>query len=405
MVLAEALLLSALALLAYYEIFTVFKYYDDEGYFMLTVKHFLAGHRLYDEVWTLYGPVYFFYKWLIHGLCGLPLTHDVVRLTALTVRLLTGVVAAVAVLRLTASVTLAAVTQVLVTVHLAAINSEPGHPQELCGLLTMALVAIASLASGRRPMRTPIVLGLVVAALSMAKVNLGIFAGVAIWMSFVSDLPLTRGNAAVRTVSLAALLALPWMLTRAMLATPVVWHLVSTETLAILAVSTIALTRRGGTSSLGDLGVFISAWAGGVGLMALALCVTGTTLTALVDSLVVSPARMPALFFIMYDEMFPSLLPAVVAVAVALGVRAIEGSRMSRHLGGLGALAFGVAVLAVWRSDVTKLLNTATPFLWLGLLLPAGPQEDAARRRARLVLCWVAVLQPLQVFPVSGSQM
>jgi hypothetical protein len=35
----------------------------------------------------------------------------------------------------------------------------------------------------------------------------------------------------------------------------------------------------------------------------------------------------------------------------------------------------------------------------------ADAQEDASRTLARLILCWVAVLQPLQAFPISGSQL
>lgn len=402
---AELLLLSALAMLAYYQIFSVYAFYDDEGYLMLTVKHFLAGHRLYDEVWTLYGPVYFFYKWLIHGLCGLPLTHDVVRLTAIAVRILTGVAAAVSAFRLTGSVALAASSQMLVTFHLVAIDMEPGHPQELSGLLTMALVAIASFASGRRRRRMAIALGLVIAALSMVKINLGAFAGLAVWMAFLSQVPLTRASAALRIVSSAALIALPWVLMRSLLGEPTAQHFAATEALAVLAFSTIALTRRDGTSSQGDLVALASAWAGGVALMVLAPYVSGTTLAALVDSLVVSPSRMPALFVHMPPESFPSPLPAIAAVALAVGLRATEHWRISPHVVGLAKLSFGVATLAAWRPvEPTVLLSGFTPFLWLGILAPAGAREDAARRLARLVLCWVAVLQPLQAFPVAGSQ-
>jgi len=102
--LGEVLLLAVLALLVYYRIFSDYAPYDDEGYMMVTVKHLLANHTLYDEVWTLYGPVYFFHKWLIHGLFGLPLTHDVVRLTAMTIWLSTGVVAAIVAHAVTGSV-------------------------------------------------------------------------------------------------------------------------------------------------------------------------------------------------------------------------------------------------------------------------------------------------------------
>ena len=408
--LGGALLLSVLAAFAYYQIFSQYAAYDDEGYMMLTVRHFLAGHRLYDEVWTLYGPVYFFYKWLIHGLCGLPLTHDVVRLTATAVRLLTGIVAAVAAFGLTGSLALAAVAQLQVTVHLSTIVWEPGHPQELCGLLTMTIVAIPSIARGRRP-RTLVALGVAAAALGMVKVNLGIFAALGVWMALLSLVPLTAASSALRIVSSAALVALPWVLMRSILEQPTVQHFAATEAMAIVAVATIALTRRGGMLRMNDLVAFALSCIGGVALIGLATVAHGTTLAALLDCLISAPSRMPALFVIMPSQYFPDPLAAAAAVALAVGVRATEGWRASPHLVGVAKLAFGVAILwpdasgaAMSWHDVSALLSWVTPFLWLALLPPADAPEDAPRKLGRLVLCWVAVLQPLQVFPVAGSQ-
>jgi hypothetical protein len=392
-----AFLLSVLAALAYYQIFSEHASYDDEGYMMLAVRHFLAGHPLYDEVWTLYGPVYFFYKWLIHGLCGLPLTHDVVRLTATAVRLLTSILAAVSAFGLTGSLTLAALAQMLVTFHLATIVREPGHPQELCGLLTMAIVAIPSVARRQRPMRMLIAVGLLVAALSMVKVNLGIFAGLGVWMSLLSLVPSTAVSVALRIVSSAALVALPLLFARS------VPYFAATEAMSIVAVCTIALTRRNGSSRIGDLVAFASAWAGGVVLVGLVTLAKGTTMAALLDCLIVAPSHMPALFAGRLLEYYSSPLVAAAAVALAVVVRATEGSRASPHVVGFAKLAFAVAALTA--SDVSLLIGRLTPFLWLPLLAPAETQEDASRRLARLILCWVAVLQPLQAFPVAGSQL
>jgi hypothetical protein len=52
----------------------------DEGYLMITVQGFNNGHALYDDVFTQYGPFYYFYKWLLHSILRIPLTHDATRL-------------------------------------------------------------------------------------------------------------------------------------------------------------------------------------------------------------------------------------------------------------------------------------------------------------------------------------
>lgn len=407
--LAEGLLLTVLAALGYYQMFSLFVLYDDEGYMMLLVKHVLAGHQLYDEVRTFYGPVYFFYKWLVHGLGGLPLTHDVVRLTALVVRLLTGLVAAASAFGFTASASLAAAAQMLVTFHLITIQSEPGHPQELCGLLTMLMVAIPSVARGCRPGAIPAALGLLVAALAMTKVNLGAFTAIAISMAFLSSVPLTRVSAALRIVSFAALVALPWALMRPLLGTPPTLHFAATETLALAAISAVALTRRSGTSSLRELAIFVAAAAGGTALIAFTLFAWGGSAAALVDNVVVTPSRLPFLFVYMPPHIVPAswipVLTALAAAALAVGVRATEGSRRAAHVVGFGQLAFGVAALtASWRLDFPMLLSGLTPFLWLGLLPPAGAAPNLRQPLARRVLCWIAVLEPLQAFPAAGSQ-
>jgi hypothetical protein len=409
-VLAGVGLLWVLAALAYYEIFGMFAAYDDEGYMMLTVKHFLAGHPLYEEVRTLYGPAYYFYKWLIHEVVGLPLSHDVVRLTTLAFRLLTGVTAAAAAFGLSRSVSLAAATQILVTHHLALSQNEPGHPQELCALVTMLLVAIPCVAASRRRAWMPVVLGILIAVLTMTKVNLGAFAGLAVWMAFLSLMRLTPASAVLRIVSAATLVALLWALMWSLLAAPETQRFAMTETLAVVAVSTIALTRGRAGASLGDLAALVGAAAVGAALMVVALVAWGTYPAAVLDNLVLMPARMPALFVANQAYIFPpsivATLSALASAALAVWVRTTEGSRLTTHVVGLGKLAFGVAALtASLRLDFPMLFTWLTPFLWLVLIAPAGVQEDDGRQLARLVLGWLATLAPLQAFPVAGSQM
>jgi hypothetical protein len=400
----EALLLSLLAAFAYFRMFSFFALYDDEGYMMLTVKHLLAHHTLYDEVWTLYGPVYFAWKWSLHGLLALPLSHDVVRLTALVVWLSTALTAALTVLALTGSLALAAVVQLLVTGHLSVITNEPGHPQELAGLLTMAIVALPAIARDRAPRGTLISVGLMVAALSMIKVNLGMFTALAVWMALLSAISLTPMTGTLRAAFSVAVIAFPGLLMRPQLREPVVWNFAVMAALSIVAVSIVALTHRRGTVRPSDLFSFSCSVGGGVLLIGLATLGTGTSLAALLDCLIVAPSRVQAVFRIAPPSYFPVPIAAVGGIALAVALRATQRWHRQFHVVGLAKLAFGIAILtAAWRNDIPLLLPGLTPFLWLALLPPDG-RSDTPLNLPRLILCWAAVLQILQLYPVAGSQ-
>ena len=73
---------------------------------MISVKQFLDGLKLYDQVWSGYWPVYYLYNWLLRSSTGTPVTHDVVRISSLLPWLLTSLVCAWIVLRFTDSIVL-----------------------------------------------------------------------------------------------------------------------------------------------------------------------------------------------------------------------------------------------------------------------------------------------------------
>src|SRR5436309_5371206 len=140
--------LTALAsVAAYYRMFTGFSEYDDEGTMMATVQGYLQGHTLYEEVFSGYGPVYYMYNWAVRTLTATPVTNDVVRMSSIPLWLLASVICALYVFHLTRSLTLASVVHILTFYTLSFFRGEPGHPQELCILLLVCLVAAGPLVS------------------------------------------------------------------------------------------------------------------------------------------------------------------------------------------------------------------------------------------------------------------
>ena len=133
------MILAALALVllvrAFCTVAAGFRPWDDMGYLMLSLKTLAAGHPLYDETFSQYGPGYYAWARLLHGLLGIPLSHDSTLLLTTVARVAISLLCAGYVARLSRSVFLTALTCFAVFHLLAVLNREPGHPQEFCALL------------------------------------------------------------------------------------------------------------------------------------------------------------------------------------------------------------------------------------------------------------------------------
>ena len=163
-----------------------FSSYDDEGYVMMSVRAFLDGNRLYDEVYTQYGPFYYLSHAPYYSQAALGLSHDSVRLETIVFWAATGAACAVVALRSGGETAGAAVAFALAMVALQTCAKEAGHPQGLCGLLiVLALLTSTFIAPGRRV--AVVLLGLLVAALSMTKINLGVFVGAAVLLPVLAS--------------------------------------------------------------------------------------------------------------------------------------------------------------------------------------------------------------------------
>ena len=202
---------------AYYRMFTGFSSWDDEGALMVTVKQYLGGMKLYNQISVPYGPVYYFYNQALRTLSGTPLTHDVVRVSSLIPWLLTAFVSAWIGFRFTGSLILSSATHLLVFLTLSSFfQNEPGHPQELCILLLVCLVAAGIIASTPRwSLLGMIFLGALPAALTLVKVNIGAFAFLATSLAILAHSPKTKFSRLAVSAIGAACVFLPAILMKA----------------------------------------------------------------------------------------------------------------------------------------------------------------------------------------------
>jgi len=393
---------------AYEEIFSYFaSSYDDEGLMMMSLRQVLDGHRLYDEVRVGYGPLYYLIKGVIHGPLGIPLTHDVVRLTATGWRLLAATVAATALWTLTRYVSLSVLGFLLVTVSTGFVRAEPGHPQEIVAVVLMALPVAAAAMSGRRALMACGCLGVLVAGMMMIKSNLGVFTGLAVWMALVSSMSPKLTTRTLWCASAASAVLLPILLLRGSMGEAWAVQLAGCAAAWIGAAAALSWPRRDGVR-LVHLLVFAAAAAGAAIALLMPSILSGTSLTTLLECLVIGP-RLLTKFARPFEVrwMLPAALVGLLsAILGALVSAARPRAAAMVHTYGLAKLAFAVAAIRIiWPPQPALLIAWLTPFAWLVLLPSSDEPWTPAQRFTRLLLVWLAVIEPLQVYPVHGSQL
>jgi hypothetical protein len=386
-------------------VFAQFQNYDDEGYLLVTVQQYLQGLPLYDDVYTQYGPVYYMWQWVLHRLLQIPLTHDATRVITLVVWLAGSALASVPVWLLTKHAVFTAIGVAVAFFHLTQLTFEPGHPQELCLLGVMGVVAAAMWRLVRRRhlgIPTSVALGVLVALTVLTKVNVGAFLAGAVVLGLATSLRGSREKTVIVAVlAVAAVLAVPALMSR---------HLLRGDITAFVVIVWSALLAAlvAGSRDRDAMGAVtardVLAWAAGAAIAATgvvaATTALGTSWGALIDGLVVRPLELPGVFG------GPPPVPWLAAVAapvwplVALcrqrGVPVVQRWLPSLTLA-LGLVLFLLSTVKAYG----PLLAYGLPFAWLAL---GDASLDPSERAARRILVFAAVFAALQVYPMPGTQ-
>jgi hypothetical protein len=368
---------------AWFQTFGTFAFYDDEGYFQAALALVRGGARLYDDVQVPYGPAYFALRGLAHGPLSVPLSTDGVRLVLIVLWMISAALAAWIVRdllrgsRVAGPLTIAAFA--LTLHHLRGLANEPGHPQDLALCLSLALIAL----SARKSASSAFGAGTAWAGLTLVKVNLGVFAGLAL-------APLAARSRIARTAWFALGLALPWVLVQS--------HLNETWAAALAlavnggwAAAFVAL-RENEAASRAQIGAFLAGAAACAVALLVWLVARHSSLQGTWQALVVQPSRFMSHHAYLMDVSLAAVPSAVASVAAAVWLRT-DRPRW-RHAAQI-AFALGVPLLAWTRLELV--LPVALPWCWLVL--------HDERRTTRGVLVLSAPLLALQTFPVSGTQL
>jgi len=401
--LCASLAAAVTALCGYFALFGTFQFYDDEGYFLVSLASYRAGHALYDEVFTQYGPLYYQVHSFVFSLLGLPFTHAAARITVLVTWTCTSLLCGLAAFRLTRDALLGIAAQVLTFAVLAVLVDEPLHPGGLACLI-LAASAVLVTRSGQSSWTFPL-LGVLAGSLLAIKVNVGAFAVLSLATVLLASVPRTRVFRFCLTGFCALLPVVSLVLMRDLLSESAVAHYALLVTLSFVPLSMEVLRSQPSTVlPVADLVRGLAAVAVvPVASFALALA-SGTTVRGFLDGVILAPMRLPTVFCVLMDV--PSLPFLWAAASLALYVYCLlahrggpEAERGSELILAGARLTVSVVAVASFAGLLPlKPMYFALPFLWV-FLRPGGPDEIP-----RLFLVFTAGLQSLHAFPVAGSQ-
>jgi hypothetical protein len=403
-VLAFAAVTAVLAPVAYLAMFTGFHPYDDEGYFLVTLRDYMSGHPLLTPYTPLYGP--FFYEAMsgLFKLFGLQPGHDVGRYVTAAVWLIASLAGGLAAYRLTRSLWLGVVAQGATFCVLSALVNEPMTTYGLSSLLVLCLV----LAAGLRPSRlraAAALIGAIAAALFLIKVNVGVFAAIAVAFAWAAGLPQARKRFLLPMMAVA-MTALPLVLMAGLLGQDWVFEFAVLAALSAAAVG-LACVAAAPPLDVPPPGKWLALGAAVTMIAGLGAALAGgTRLEDLWNGLVVAAIRTPH-FFLWPTTIYPgydawAALLFVAAVAIFLRKALVWSPPAVTGVARVGAGLFTWVSLLLLPSSLFLL---ALPLAWLATQAPVDDVNNPTDPYVRVLLPALAVLESLQAYPTAGTQL
>lgn len=397
--------------------FTGFAVYDDEGYMLTALQSFLNQGALYEDVFSQYGPFYYEIWGVLFSVFGIPVSHDGGRSVTLAVWLLSSLMIGLATARMTGSVVLGLGSQMLVFASLGTLTSEPMHPGGLIVLLLALIVLVACCVRTKPSVGPMAVIGGVVAALMLVKINVGVFALAALVLACsVSYSPLANRRW-LRMLAEGGFIALPFVLMASTLGES--WARDYATHVAVAAVGVVIVLRTRDVPRRASEELW---WLGGgflavAVLSCLAVVMSGTSPGSLLDGLVGQPLKQSDAFSIPFEPANRIYLLDAAALSGAAAYWYVARGR-GRAAGAAWAsvvplvsilVGIQMALSPIGRTlpfDATNLPGyqlSLLAFAWLALV-PSPGNGSRAFAFGRLLLPLLAVLQALHAFPVAGSQ-
>ena len=398
-ILLGTIVVAASVIYSYVEMFSYFRFYDDEGFVMTSVKSFIDGARLYDDA-PNYGPFYYLVAKFLYFLADVPVSHDATRLATIAFWLATAALTAGFIYRLTSSLAWTSIAYLQTVLHGWNLSNQPGHPQALLIFLGISVPFAAAVLGPRRAGSA--ILGILAVCITLTKINVGIFTLVALMVVYLGVSVRTR---LIRTGFVAFSVmatAVPFVLMRPHLSE---WALNYALTSAMtIAACCVTMWRSEITNrhQISAVGVFIASGITTAAVVVAPILLRGTSLEALVTAILLAPARFPTMLVIEWRVSPLVVVVATMSLALAIASVRLDPSRRAA-LAVWMKLSLGAGVAVILISDRSALIAVA-PLIWVTLTDPRHERPRVSTLFPRAVVCVLAALYLLIAYPVNGSQ-
>ncbi len=387
---------------AWYQLFSNFAVWDDEGACAVALDLFLySGKVLYEDYLNQYGPAYFFFFATILKFSQQVPSADSLRLLSLVLWAISGVSFALIIYRLTRERAQSLLGLVLVFHVTSSMTNEPGHPQWLV-LAVLSLLLGVMILPGRPWYGFA---GLLSAFLIWVKINVGAFVFAAVVWHWLAESRITSKIWA-KTFAMALAFAATVLLRDRLTDGAFVILLV----LVLLTLATLATrdTRRQGAESRVTLTRYFSGVVVGSGLLLVATLFLGVSFQKLWFAMVGQHLGFGAKFWIAPTWSLVSFLGAATSLAMFFFREKLSPGLLGSlaTITYISALAYLGASLLEWSSVAAFLFQTLPWSLSLGWLAPEHQEEpDEGQREGFSLLAKVGCLMLLYAYPVAGSQL
>jgi hypothetical protein len=295
------------------------------------------------------------------------------------------------------------------------------HPGGIIVLLLAAIVALSCLVRDRTAPLPMALLGGAAMALTLVKINVGIFALTAVALVCAVSYPALAKRRWLRPLIEIGFVVLPLLLMRSRLDYAGVGHYALHVCAAALAVVIALRVRTVGHRDSKEL------WWFGGGIFAIGVAVllvvlaAGTHLSELIDGLIRFPLFFSNVVFFLVKLPKASYILDLLPLAGVLGYWYLVRNR-EVHLNAVwiclvSVLSISVGLFMAYPMIWSIALSTdytryylplfirwgLLSFVWVALIPPPGP-PDRDTQFARLLVPPLAVLQALHAFPMAGSQ-